>query len=476
IQALTVLRGLEDSDTRAELSQALRGEQLPAIDLDEVIALAEKRLTAAMQGLRDSFVAVQSTDDQWGYVARQPPGLDGEGTRFPHGTEMDRARSQVERYLELDLGTDRPWECGFSWGRARNVIPGHGWPAQEAPYLYSTVVALDGIRDVTSQTVISSDILTPEQAALAAELAFCASVTTRYWSALARARQPLSGIWRLEDVPWRTPDYDEDEYYTLLVARIVVGGERSATVDDPELLDCLIRVSEELAQRARITRHPRVDEGGADDPALRLHYPGKALRLEPAPDSDGIPVSLRIYDFAPQLLKLVAKLAQSTPGEDAQERLRTIIEASWRHLAARKARSAGSAPLTGRAWASWPPKELWNMRGLRLQKGFSGDNEPWKGVNSWYMTERVVEALVALVQLRQARPSAARQSSALADEMLAELEWRIAQTATTKRAPFLASLRELQELKEEVGASAVLGEAQELLGKVVSVGDTNGGS
>ncbi|MGN6258677.1 MAG: hypothetical protein ACTHN3_13160 [Solirubrobacterales bacterium] len=455
------------------------------MDVDEIVALTEQRLTAAMQGLRDSFVAVSSTNEQWSYVARQPADFGGEETLFPHGPEMDRTRAQIERYLGIALGNDRPWECGFTWGRARNVLPGHGWPALEAPYLYSTVVALDGIRDVTSQAVISSDILTPEQAALAAELSFCASVTTRYWRSLALARQPLAKIRRLEDVPWRTPDYDEDEYYTLLVARILVGDGRSEALEDPDLIECLVRVSEELAQRGRITRHPRAEGGrpdgserrsGEGDPALRLHAPGKSLRLEPAPGSEGVVVSLRIYDYAPQLLKLVGKLAQATPGEAAQERLRTIIEATWRHLAARRARCSDGAPLAGRAWASWPPRELWNLRGLHLDPGFSGDNTPWMGVNSWYMTERVVEALVALVQLRQARPGSARQSSELLDELMADLEWRIAQTAITKREPLLSSLARLHERRAEVGVSALLGEAQELLRKVISASDMNGGS
>ncbi|MHB8490912.1 MAG: hypothetical protein ACYDA6_01680 [Solirubrobacteraceae bacterium] len=491
VQTLTILRALGDSDTRAEILQAWRGEGLPVLDLDEIVKLAEERLTAAMHGLKDSFVAIPSTDEQWSYVAREPPGLDADGTLFPHGPEMDRVRSQVERYLHIDLGDDRPWECGFTWGRARNVISGHGWPALEAPYLYSTVVALDGIRDVANQGVLSSDILTPEQASLAAELSFCASAAVRHWEGLAMACQPLSGVWRLEDVPWRTPDYDENEYYTLLVARILVGDGRSGTLADPEIIDRLVRIAEELAQRGRITRHPVVDGGGdlltgrathqrtnveGEDPALRLHDPGKLLRLDPAPGSDGIAVSLRIYDYAPQLLKLVSKLAQATPSDPAQERLRAIIEATWRHLAARRARSSSGTTVPGRAWASWPPQGLWNMRGLHVEGGFGDDNSPWVGVNSWYMTERVVEALVALVQLRQARPGSAPQSSQLLDELMAELEWRIAQTATTKRAPFLKKLAELHTLRTEIGASATLGDAQELLGKVIAASQTNGGS
>jgi hypothetical protein len=98
------------------------------------------------------------------------------------------------------------------------------------------------------------------------------------------------------------------------------------------------------------------------------------------------------------------------------------------------------------------------------------------GVNSWYMTERVVEALVALVQLRQARPGAAQQSSELFDELMAELEWRIAQTAITKREKLLLSLKELHSRRPEVGVSALLDDAQKLLQKVISTSDMNGGS
>jgi hypothetical protein len=492
IQTLTILRLLGERDTREEIEQALRGEGLPALDLDAIGQLAEERLTAAMHGLKDSFVASKSTDKQWGYVAREPSGLDMDGTFFPHGPQMDRVRTQVERYLGIDLGDNKPWECGFTWGRARNVIPGHGWPADPAPYLYSTVIALDGIRDVTSQQVISSDILTPEQAALAAELSFCASAAIRHWELLAFARQPISGVSRLEDIPWRTPDYDEDEYYTLLVARVVVGdGGRSGTLDDPEILDRLVRISEELAQRGRITRHPVVDPGrdriseAADeapnpkrsaDPGLRLHAPGKYLRLGPADGSDGIPVSLRIYDYAPQLLKLAAKLAQAAPNEREQGRLRELIEAGWRHLAARKARSKVAASVRGRAWASWPPEELWDMRSLNLDESSRGDNAPWMEVNSWYMTERVVEALVALVQLRQARPGSPLQSSRLLDELMAEVEWRIAQTGASHRTPLLKDLAELHERRTHVGPSASLRAAQELLERVAATSQANGGS
>jgi hypothetical protein len=489
VQTLTILRAWGEKDVRAEISQAWRGEGLATLDLDEIVHLTQERLTAAMHGLKDSFVAIPSTDEQWNYVAREPADLNSSGSHFPHSEEMNRVRSQVERYLHTDLGDDRPWECGFTWGRARNIPPGHGWPALEAPYLYSTVVALDGIRDVTNQAVLSSDILNPEQAALAAELSFCASATVRHWEGLALAPQPLTGVSRLEDVPWRSPDYDESEYYTLLVSRILLGDGRTGTLDNAEILDRLVRVAEELAQRARITRHPVADsvagrvasrterrDADASDSALRLHEPGKALRLEPAPGSDGIAVSLRIYDYAPQLLKLAAKLAQTTPTEPAQERLRVIIEATWRHLAARQARSIDGSPIPGRAWATWPPQGLWNMRGLSIERGFHGDNSSWCGVNSWYITERVVEALVSLVQLRQARPGPAPQSSQLVDELMAELEWRIAQTATRSRALFLNELAALHGRRTDLGASGSLSAAQELLEKVISASQPDGGS
>lgn len=489
VQTLTILRAWSEKDVRDEISQAWRGEGLPSLDLDELVQLTEERLTAAMRGLKDSFVAIPSTDDQWNYVAREPVDLSSNGSHFPHSEEMNRVRSQVERYLHTDLGDDRPWECGFTWGRARNVLPGHGWPAMEAPYLYSTVVALDGIRDVASQSVLSSDILKSEQASLAAELSFCAAATVRHWEGLALASQPLTGIARLEDVPWRTPDYDESEYYTLLVSRILVGDGRSSTLGNSDILDRLVRVAEELAQRGRITRHPVADDVAgrvagrterrdvhASDSALRLHQPGKVLRLDPAAGSDGISVSLRIYDYAPQLLKLAAKLAQATPSEPAQERLRVVIEATWRHIAARQARSIDGSPIPGRAWATWPPQGLWNMRGLSIERDSHEDNTRWMGVNSWYMTERVVEALVALVQLRQARPGPAPQSSRLLDELMAELEWRIAQTSSSSRALLLSELATLHGRRTDIGASGSLSAAQELLQKVVSASQPNGGS
>ena len=132
--------------------------------------------------------------------------------------------------------------------------------------------------------------------------------------------------------------------------------------------------------------------------------------------------------------------------------------------------------MRGQAWASWPPRELWDMRGLRLEEASRGDNTPWMEVNSWYMTERVVEALVALVELRQARPSSALQSSRLLDELTAEVEWRIAQTAGAQRTPLLKALTELHERRMRVGPSASIQPAQELLEKVIATSQANGAS
>ena len=81
-----------------------------------------------------------------------------------------------------------------------------------------------------------------------------------------RPRRPVAA----EDVPWRTTDGRESDYYSVLLTSIVVEGGGDRIVD----VDRIGNLLEELTNRGRVTRRPV-----EDDPAINLHIPGMQLRL-----------------------------------------------------------------------------------------------------------------------------------------------------------------------------------------------------
>ena len=125
----------------------------------------------------------------------------------------------------------RLFECGWSWGVVDGApeIPyasGIGEQpvgvAEARPYLYFTVVALEGIQDLFSERTRILGLLDEEQQRLARALQLRWDLTRQFWATIATFG---GGRWPLEDLPWMTTDGRESDYYSVLLASIVIQGE-----------------------------------------------------------------------------------------------------------------------------------------------------------------------------------------------------------------------------------------------------------
>ena len=85
---------------------------------------------------------------------------------------------------------------------------------QQVPFLYFTVNALDGIADLFSARTVILGLLNEEQQRLTAALRLRWELTQRYWATIATFGEAR---WPLEDIPWKTTDGRESDYYSLLV-------------------------------------------------------------------------------------------------------------------------------------------------------------------------------------------------------------------------------------------------------------------
>src|SRR4030095_142935 len=112
-----------------------------------------------------------------------------------------------------------------------------------------------------------------------------------------------AGRWPLEDIPWRTTDQIESDYFSLLVTSIVAQDLVRRRASDASRSRAG-RVLDELANRSRITRRPFE----RNDPALPLHSPGYRIDLEGDDDAD-LGLGWIVSDFSPLLLKRTVRIA-----------------------------------------------------------------------------------------------------------------------------------------------------------------------
>jgi hypothetical protein len=359
--------------------------------LVELRRRASRRLTAAMIGMLRSFVVNSvSFDSDPGRailgMLRQGDITDTELQKRLNDRRFERVRSQIMADVRLGLsdetkpGRDQLFECGWTWGIASGAEPitdiaaelsvsskvGY---AQPRPWLYFTVNALDGIVDFTSRRIMALNVLDEEQRRLADALSLRWDLTQRYWSAVARFDPER---WPLEDIPWRTSDGQESTYYSLLVMSVLIQDLVNRTATDADLLKA-IGILQELAQRGRITR--RMTEG---DDAVELHFPGVPQGLSGSEDAVGAQLALYTADYAPLIIKRSLQAAQLTDDVEAREALMTLAESAMDHLNERRLKRDGEAV------------ELWDD-----VSAFPGLEALEFPKPSWYLTERVVEALVA---------------------------------------------------------------------------------
>jgi hypothetical protein len=388
-------------------------------EVEELQKLSSRRLTAAMVGLLRSFTINT-------FLPTDPPGetmcrMINQGSipseNLVHDLLEDLAEVRASLQKELSLGLsqvadelDNPgrlFECGWSWGVVDGAPkidstddigdqpPGM---ADTHPYLYFTVVALDGIQDVFSERTRILGLLTEEQQRLASALQLRWDLTRQFWSKIATFGSGRR--WPMEDVPWITSDGAESDYYSLLLTSIVIEGASSRGVSiDVERVG---RLLEELANRGRITRRPM-----SVDPAIPLHIPGMRLRLYGSEKvAEGPLLQWTVSSYASLVLKRLLRVAELVDDKVTRLRFLDLADQIWVHMERRRI----DAP-NGRG--------LWD----EPTQVFTGTSLVPYGGPSWYHTERVVEALVAAANVTQSQvASGNRELEEFAVQLIAEAE------------------------------------------------------
>ena len=430
--------------------------------------LANERLTSALQGLCQSFAYSEMTEGKWEQATM---------ITWPKNDQAIMQIRQRLRRLEIETNENQAFECGWSWGLhpdAREVL-GKAPPrpddalASPNPYLYFTLNAIDGVADLFEEWVQTEELLSADQLALAARLRNLSDLTSQYWAAIAFSESKAQkGKWALEAIPWRTADGSASIQWSLYVYGLALRDHLARRrANTPSELTRLISLLEELAERGRLTRIPvdnsvpkavseqlQTAEGTAEnllvqaqrDPALTLHWPGLELTLGDIQDR---PIYVMpIYDFAPQLLKRAAILLGNTSELDLRDRLRTLIDAVWdEHL---KHRSNTDNRATEKYWDfpdnAYSAFETYGGAAILIGDKIEGTRKTTKRVASWYVTQRVTEAMVALSHATGKRQRGRLTTfesflKELSDHLINDIDILIARSGPTDRRERLEPLR-----------------------------------
>jgi hypothetical protein len=397
--------------------QSLRSSRMIK-EVDELDELASQRLTAAMVGLLRSFtVNTFDPGDQPGVTMCEMINQTGVASEIlVHDLLSDLAEVRAGLRQELSLGLrqvvadeleniGRMFECGWSWGViqgapevdfASNIGRQPTGVANARPYLYFTVVALDGIQDLFSERTRILSLLNEEQQRLARALQLRWDLTRQFWAKLATFG---TGRWPLEDLPWTTSDGEESDYYSVLLTSIVlegIGSERVADID----VERIGRLLEELGNRGRLTRRPT-----RHDPAVELHVPGIRLRLIGSEDLGGPRLLWLVSSYSMLVLKRLLRVAELLDDSPIRSRFLELADQIWAHLERRKM----DAPTA---------RGLWD----EPTRVFTDTTFAAFGTPSWYHTERVIEALVAAANVTQTVRTTTVTLTQYAQDLLAEAE------------------------------------------------------
>jgi hypothetical protein len=387
-------------------------------EVDELEAMASRRLTAAMIGLLRSFtVSVWDADSEEGRAiirtARQ-------NSRVPDRVIVEELRKELREVharlrddVTIGSGADqasglenpnRLFECGWSWGIVKGAplvetseeigVQREGF-AQAAPYLYFTVVALDGIQALFSERTRLLGLLNEAQLRLASSLQLRWDLTQSYWSTIARFGTTR---WPLEDLPWRTADNVESDYLSLLVTSIMVQDLVNRRASDEDL-GRVGRVLDELAARNRITRREF-----HHDPAIELHSPGMTIDLLGGSDAGGPDLKWVMPDFAPLLLHRTIRVAGLLRAAEPRQRILGLADQVWAHIEKRRIKND-------------PGRDLWDQASNVFAEVKTEDPLP-----SWYYTKRVVDCLVAAAHVIKSPPVHNQRLADLAGDLLNEAD------------------------------------------------------
>jgi hypothetical protein len=338
------------------------------------------------------------------------------------------------------------FECGWSWGITKgapivdfaiNAGEQREGYAVEFPYLYFTIVALDGIAELYSDRTRLLGLLDDDQQRLSGALRLRWDLTQSYWAAIASFG---GGRWPLEDIPYRTLDDDESDFFSLLVTSIAardLSQRRDTDVD----LSRLGVILTELANRGRLTRRPTVR-----DTAVELHFPGVVVGLEGA-EVLGPQLTWVATDFAPLLLKRTVFIASLINDIERRAVMLDLADQVWDHVAERRLRSG-----TGR--------DLWDQPADVFDTVKQRFADP-----SWHHTVRVVESLVFAANMADSHPLRSDELTTMTKDLLAEAEHLFDQellAGSTEAGPAMRTkieavrqrLRRVREIMEDRPGSA----------------------
>jgi hypothetical protein len=270
--------------------------------------------------------------------------------------------------------------------------------AEDRPYLYFTGVALDGIEDLFTPRTRILGLLDETQQRLAQALQLRWELTLAFWNTIATFDERR---WPVEDVPWRTTDGVESDYFSLFVGSMVA--QNFSSLQGGAAESALARVGDllsELANRGRITRRPLTD-----DPAVRLHHPGIRMRLIGSEEL-GPRQNLVVASYPTLLCKRVVRLASQVADSLQRDRLTELADEIWGHVHSRRMDDG-------------PGEGLWDNPAavLPMPEGIVVEQEP-----SWYHTQRVVEVLVAASWSMDVPPRVSEVLVNVAREYLIEAE------------------------------------------------------
>jgi hypothetical protein len=426
--------------------------------VDRVLPRVRARLTAALIGLLRSFTMnpVSMESD----LGRQLIRLLNQDNRPAHRVISEfNSRMQVVRgrLREARLGVaraedlDNPnllFEIGWTWSIAddsppfrledEEQSPSEAVGAQRkgyalsAPYLYFTLIALEAIELLATERTRVLGLLDARQERLASALFIRRDLTQIYWSQLARFG---AGKWPLEDLPWRTTDGEESDYFTLLVCAVLLQdlNRREANEDDLRRLQPLLS---ELANRGRVTRRPLREDG-----ALVVHFPGRQVSLDGS-ELLGPALGWRLVDYSPLLLRRVAQSAGLTTDSRRRDELLTLSSEVWDHLRRRVHQKGEFEGLWDDPVRVFPQ---FGSSGARL---------------SWTQNFRVAEALVNLWTSQANRATRNLELVELAAATVSEAEYKVNEELSYTLALQTPLQATLQELRESVRRAKILADTQ----------------
>jgi hypothetical protein len=383
-------------------------------ELEDMERRANKRLSSALAGLLRSFaISVFPVDSPQGRALLRTVNQSHRPVHVVAEELRIALQETAARLRDLDVGNAPPealdnpeilFECGWSWGIAVDAPkvrfgldgaeqrPGY---ALSAPYLYFTVVALDGILELDSNRTRLLNLLDEDQLQMANALRLRWELTQTYWATIASFGR---GRWPLEDIPWRTTDDAESDFFSLLVVAITARqlARRRGTDTSFGRLGLVLT---ELANRGRLTRRPF-----HADPAIGLHHPGVTVELSGSEMGGTNQLTWIGTDFAPLLLKRTVQVAELIADVEERGRLLDLAGDVWNHLNERRLQTD-------------PGKDLWDQPG----EVFPEVPTRFEHV-SWHHTVRVVESLVVAARMADSDPLQSVRLSELGDDLLAEAE------------------------------------------------------